>query len=172
MDFWPQIISLGRMESWRMRQLKQALQDVVCILFSFVSFTFLNTNIFFDEISFSRICSYIYWYAFYSPGSLILEMGALSRLTGDPRFESAALRALRQLWRMRSSLDLLGTTLDVVTGEWLEYSSSIGAGMLFIFRGILVAIQFTLRYGCKIILLLCAEWICALGWCGSSTSDV
>ncbi|OAP15791.1 hypothetical protein AXX17_AT1G27960 [Arabidopsis thaliana] len=65
-------------------------------------------------------------------GSLVLEMGALSRLTGDPRFESAALRALRQLWRMRSSLDLLGTTLDVVTGEWIEYSSSIGAGMLFI----------------------------------------
>ncbi|XP_009113757.1 alpha-mannosidase I MNS5 [Brassica rapa] len=62
-------------------------------------------------------------------GSLILEMGALSRLTGDPRFESAALRALRQLWRMRSSLDLLGTTLDVVTGEWLEYSSGIGAGV-------------------------------------------
>ncbi|AAD45990.1 Similar to gb/U04299 mannosyl-oligosaccharide alpha-1,2-mannosidase from Mus musculus. ESTs gb/R84145 and gb/AA394707 come from this gene [Arabidopsis thaliana] len=62
-------------------------------------------------------------------GSLVLEMGALSRLTGDPRFESAALRALRQLWRMRSSLDLLGTTLDVVTGEWIEYSSSIGAGV-------------------------------------------
>lgn len=61
-------------------------------------------------------------------------MGSLSRLTGDPRFESAALRALRQLWRMRSSLDLLGTTLDVVTGEWIEYSSSIGAGMLFIQR--------------------------------------
>lgn len=88
-------------------------------------------------------------------------MGALSRLTGDPRFESAALRALRQLWRMRSSLDLLGTTLDVVTGEWLEDSSSIGAGMLFIFRGILK--QFFLpRDSCKIILLLCVEITCAL----------
>ncbi|XP_010532268.1 PREDICTED: alpha-mannosidase I MNS5 isoform X2 [Tarenaya hassleriana] len=62
-------------------------------------------------------------------GSLILEMGALSRLTGDPRFESAALRALRKLWSMRSSLNLLGTTLDVVTGEWIEYSSGIGAGV-------------------------------------------
>ncbi|KAG5536813.1 hypothetical protein RHGRI_024294 [Rhododendron griersonianum] len=62
-------------------------------------------------------------------GSLILEMGALSRLTGDPRFESAALRALRKLWSMRSSLNLLGTTLDVETGEWLEYSSGIGAGV-------------------------------------------
>lgn len=57
-------------------------------------------------------------------------MGALSRLTGDPRFESVALRALRKLWSMRSSLNLLGTTLDVLTGEWIEYSSGIGAGML------------------------------------------
>ncbi|XP_052182699.1 alpha-mannosidase I MNS5 [Diospyros lotus] len=62
-------------------------------------------------------------------GSLILEMGVLSQLTGDPRFESAALRALRKLWSMRSSLNLLGTTLDVGTGEWLEYSSGIGAGV-------------------------------------------
>ncbi|XP_051136813.1 alpha-mannosidase I MNS5 isoform X2 [Andrographis paniculata] len=62
-------------------------------------------------------------------GSLILEMGALSRLTGDPRFEFAALRALRKLWSMRSSLNLLGTILDVETGEWIEYSSGIGAGV-------------------------------------------
>ncbi|EYU42528.1 hypothetical protein ABFS82_09G026200 [Erythranthe guttata] len=62
-------------------------------------------------------------------GSLILEMGALSHLTGDPKFESAALRALRKLWSMRSSLNLLGTTLDVQTGEWIEYSSGIGAGV-------------------------------------------
>ncbi|CAL5327209.1 hypothetical protein CsSME_00006872 [Camellia sinensis var. sinensis] len=62
-------------------------------------------------------------------GSLILEMGALSRLAGDPSFESAALRALRKLWSMRSSLNLLGTTLDVETGEWIEYSSGIGAGV-------------------------------------------
>ncbi|KAJ6830496.1 alpha-mannosidase I MNS5 isoform X1 [Iris pallida] len=62
-------------------------------------------------------------------GSLILEMGTLSRLTGDARYEAAALRALRKLWSMRSSLNLLGTTLDVVTGEWIEYSSGIGAGV-------------------------------------------
>ncbi|XP_077237851.1 glycosyl hydrolase family 47 protein isoform X2 [Tasmannia lanceolata] len=62
-------------------------------------------------------------------GSLILEMGALSRLTGDSKYEAVALRALRKLWSMRSSLDLLGTTLDVVKGEWIEYSSGIGAGV-------------------------------------------
>ncbi|KAH8493105.1 hypothetical protein H0E87_022381 [Populus deltoides] len=62
-------------------------------------------------------------------GSLILEMGALSRLTGDPKYESASLRALRKLWSMCSSLNLLGTTLDVETGEWIEHSSGIGAGV-------------------------------------------
>ncbi|WCJ36032.1 Alpha-mannosidase I MNS5 [Euphorbia peplus] len=62
-------------------------------------------------------------------GSLILEMGALSRLTGDPKYESAALRAIRKLWSMRSSLNLVGTTLDVATGEWIEHSSGIGAGV-------------------------------------------
>lgn len=69
-------------------------------------------------------------FLFYFLGSLILEMGALSRLTGDPRFETAALHALRKLWSMRSSLNLLGTALDVETGEWIEYSSGIGAGTL------------------------------------------
>ncbi|EPS60831.1 hypothetical protein M569_13969, partial [Genlisea aurea] len=62
-------------------------------------------------------------------GSLILEMGALSRLTGDSRFELAAIRAIRKLWSMRSSLNLLGTTLDIGTSEWIEYSSGIGAGV-------------------------------------------
>ncbi|KAL9267296.1 Alpha-mannosidase I MNS5-like protein [Drosera capensis] len=34
-------------------------------------------------------------------GSLILEMRALSGLTGDPRYETEALHALRTLWSMR-----------------------------------------------------------------------
>ncbi|RRT57368.1 hypothetical protein B296_00029093, partial [Ensete ventricosum] len=71
---------------------------------------------------------------FLASGSLILEMGALSRLTGDPRFQAAALRALRKLWSMRSPLNLLGTTLDVVTGEWIEYSSGVGAGTFSYFN--------------------------------------
>eukprot|EP00249_Psilotum_nudum_P014898 c25057_g1_i2 orf=71-1792(-) len=62
-------------------------------------------------------------------GSLILEMGALSRLTGNPKYEAAALRALRKLWSLRSSLDLMGTTLNVATGNWIEFSSGIGAGV-------------------------------------------
>ncbi|KAG6540826.1 hypothetical protein Mapa_017804 [Marchantia paleacea] len=62
-------------------------------------------------------------------GSLILEMGALSRLTGNTEFEDAALLALRKLWSMRSPLNLVGTTLNVITGQWIEHSSGIGAGV-------------------------------------------
>ncbi|KAL6279165.1 hypothetical protein ACE6H2_016046 [Prunus campanulata] len=47
-------------------------------------------------------------------GSLILEMGALSQLTGDPKYESAAFRALHKLWSMRSSLNLLGTNTGCI----------------------------------------------------------
>ncbi|KAL3697129.1 hypothetical protein R1sor_011205 [Riccia sorocarpa] len=62
-------------------------------------------------------------------GSLILEMGALSRLTGNPEYEVAAMQALRKLWSMRTPLNLVGTTLNVITGQWIEYSSGIGAGV-------------------------------------------
>lgn len=78
-------------------------------------------------------------FSYMRPGSLILEMGALSRLTGDPRYEAVALRAVRKLWSMRSSLNLLGTTLDVATGEWIEYSSGIGAGMFSLGFDLLLA---------------------------------
>ncbi|KAK8468455.1 hypothetical protein PHAVU_006G033032 [Phaseolus vulgaris] len=34
-----------------------------------------------------------------------------------------------KLWSMQSSLKLFGTTPDVATGQWIEYSSGIGAGV-------------------------------------------
>ncbi|KAG5450215.1 ER degradation-enhancing alpha-mannosidase-like protein 2 [Clonorchis sinensis] len=34
-------------------------------------------------------------------GTLILEFGTLSRLTGDPRFEKVAMNALRSIWKYR-----------------------------------------------------------------------
>lgn len=72
--------------------------------------------------------SILIWWCFPFSGSLILEMGALSRLTGDSRYEASALRALHKIWSMRSPLNLMGTTLDVVSGDWIEHSSGIGAG--------------------------------------------
>lgn len=104
-----------------MRQLKQVPQGAVR------SLSYAN-----NRSLLSSFYCFFFTFKFYimiGLGTLILEMGALSRLTGDPRFESAASRALRKLWSMRSSLNLLGTTLDVETGEWIEYSSGIGAGI-------------------------------------------
>eukprot|EP00850_Spirogloea_muscicola_P005021 SM000022S07235 [mRNA] locus=s22:748911:753445:+ [translate_table: standard] len=72
-------------------------------------------------------------------GSFILEFGILSRLTKNDIFESVALRALRKLWGMRSSLNLVGTTLNVETGEWIEKSSGIGAGVDSFFEYLLKA---------------------------------
>ncbi|KAM7539562.1 hypothetical protein Aperf_G00000020648 [Anoplocephala perfoliata] len=62
-------------------------------------------------------------------GTLILEFGALSRLTGDFRYEEAALKALRSLWTHRSSLGLVGNHINVLTGSWVGKEATIGAGV-------------------------------------------
>ena len=49
-------------------------------------------------------------------GSLILEFGTLSRLTGDDRFEKAAYKAFFALWNQRSEVNLVGNTVNTWTG--------------------------------------------------------
>lgn len=62
-------------------------------------------------------------------GSLILEFATLSRLTGDSIFEEKARRALDSLWEHRHrSTDLVGTVLNVDSGEWVRRESGVGAG--------------------------------------------
>ena len=61
-------------------------------------------------------------------GSLALEFGTLSRLTGDPAFEDAAKTASRALWKMRSRFNLMGSAIDVVKGTWINKSGGVGAG--------------------------------------------
>ena len=62
-------------------------------------------------------------------GSFSLEFGALSRLTGDDAFELAATRATKALWSLRNrATNLLGNTLDVQTGRWVDRSGGVGAG--------------------------------------------
>lgn len=62
-------------------------------------------------------------------GSLILEFATLSRLTGDPVFEDKARGALDSLWdRRHRGTDLMGTVLNVETGEWVRRESGVGAG--------------------------------------------
>ena len=62
-------------------------------------------------------------------GTLLLEFGILSRLTGVSTFESAAKRAVSTIWEKRSKVNLLGITLNVETGNWKQTHSSIGAGV-------------------------------------------
>ena len=51
-------------------------------------------------------------------GTYIVEFGALSRLTGDSRFEDAALRALEALYESRSEIGLVGNHINTATGIW------------------------------------------------------
>ena len=62
-------------------------------------------------------------------GTMILEFGMLSDLTGDQRFRRAAEKALEGLWSRRSELNLVGTHLNVRTGDWTQAESSVGAGV-------------------------------------------
>ena len=62
-------------------------------------------------------------------GSVLLEMGALSRLTGRPEFEEKARRAMFTLWDKRNRYtNLVGSIMNVDTGEWVRSDSGVGAG--------------------------------------------
>ncbi|XP_011137211.1 ER degradation-enhancing alpha-mannosidase-like protein 3 isoform X1 [Harpegnathos saltator] len=63
-------------------------------------------------------------------GSMILEMAALSRLTGESIFEEKAQKAMDVLWRMRHrGTDLMGSVLNVNSGDWVRRDSGVGAGI-------------------------------------------
>ena len=58
-------------------------------------------------------------------GSNITEFGYLSQLTGDRRYVDAGKRALRAVWDRRSGLNLVGTTLNVDSGNWTDGTARI-----------------------------------------------
>jgi Glycosyl hydrolase family 47 len=49
-------------------------------------------------------------------GSNVLEFGDLSRLTGDPKYLNASMKAFEAVMSKRSNLDLLGTNFDIEKG--------------------------------------------------------
>ena len=53
-------------------------------------------------------------------GSNILEFGDLTRLTGDPKYLRASMRAYEAVIAKRSALDLLGTNFDIEAGEFSD----------------------------------------------------
>jgi hypothetical protein len=60
-------------------------------------------------------------------GTLLLEYGMLSKLTGDPKYYDKAKRALVATYERRSKIDLVGERFDSLTGKWTSTSSHMGA---------------------------------------------
>ncbi|EPX73802.1 alpha mannosidase-like protein [Schizosaccharomyces octosporus yFS286] len=61
--------------------------------------------------------------------SLVLEFSMLSILSGNPEFRKAAENAFFAIWNRRSSIGLLGNSIDVMSGNWIYPVSGIGAGI-------------------------------------------
>jgi len=62
-------------------------------------------------------------------GTLLLEFGTLSKLTGRPVFYEKAKRALVETFKRRSSLGLVGESINVETGAWTNTDSHISGGI-------------------------------------------
>jgi mannosidase alpha-like ER degradation enhancer 2 len=62
-------------------------------------------------------------------GTLMLEFGTLAKLTGRPVYYATAKRAVEELFRRRSALGLVGSTIDVRNGAWQDSTSHVGGGI-------------------------------------------
>ena len=62
-------------------------------------------------------------------GTLLLEFGTLSKLTGKPVFYEKAKRALVETYKRRSQIGLVGSTINVETGAWTDPDSHVSGGI-------------------------------------------
>lgn len=62
-------------------------------------------------------------------GTLMIEFGMLSKLTSNNVFYDKAKKAVTALFEKRSAIDLVGTTINVETGEWQNTESHL-SGMI------------------------------------------
>ena len=60
-------------------------------------------------------------------GTLIIEFGTLSKLTGKPIYFEKAKRALVETYKRRSPIGLVGTNINVETGKWTNPDSHVSA---------------------------------------------
>jgi hypothetical protein len=60
-------------------------------------------------------------------GTLLVEFGTLSKLTGKPVYYNVAKNAVLQVYNRRSSIGLVGTWIDAETGKWLDSDSHVSA---------------------------------------------
>jgi ER degradation enhancer, mannosidase alpha-like 2 len=62
-------------------------------------------------------------------GTLLIEFGTLSKLTGNPVYYDKAKTALLELYQRRSPIGLVGSEINVETGKWTDSTSHIGGGI-------------------------------------------
>ena len=62
-------------------------------------------------------------------GTLLIEFGTLSKLTHKPVFYDRAKRALVEVYKRRSAVGLVGSTINVETGAWTDKDSHISGGI-------------------------------------------
>lgn len=62
-------------------------------------------------------------------GTLLLEFGTLSKLTGKPIYYEKAKRALAETYKRRSPIGLVGENINVETGKWTNTDSHISGGI-------------------------------------------
>jgi hypothetical protein len=62
-------------------------------------------------------------------GTLLLEFGTLAKLANKPVFYDKAKRALVETFKRRSSIDLVGSSIDVQTGKWIDPESHVSGGI-------------------------------------------
>ena len=62
-------------------------------------------------------------------GTLLLEFGTLSKLTGKPVYYDKAKRAVTALYGRRSKIGLVGSSINVETGAWIDPTSHISGGI-------------------------------------------
>ena len=62
-------------------------------------------------------------------GTLMLEFGSLSKLTGNPVYYEKAKKGFVECYNRRSKIGLVGTNINVETGEWTDTESHI-SGMI------------------------------------------
>jgi ER degradation enhancer, mannosidase alpha-like 2 len=60
-------------------------------------------------------------------GTLLVEWGTLSMLTGDPKYFNYCKNALLNLYESRSDIGLVGEQIDIETGKWLKTESHVSA---------------------------------------------
>ena len=62
-------------------------------------------------------------------GTLMIEFGTLAKFSNQQQFYDKAAKALTELYNRRSPLDLVGSRINVNTGEWIDSSSHLSGGI-------------------------------------------